>query len=263
MPAADVAAAKAMTKYLQDAASFLGLKKPDRVVLTKDIITSHPMASHDELETVVRELYALPQREFHYTALEVFSKAKKVWEPKASLDLARYMVVTEPWWDTVDMIASHAVGGLRAKFPADRQLKATVASWIADDSFWVQRASILHQLRFRDKTDESLLFASASHLLSNKRDPAEYSHARERFFLDKAIGWALRQYSTHNPEAVANYVAKHSSLMSKLTFREATRRLPADLRTELAPHADVGRKRAVRQARASESNSAAEDEHKK
>lgn len=47
----------------------------------------------------------------------------------------------------------------------------------------------------------------------------------EEFFIRKAIGWALREYSYVAPEAVRRFVDDHRERFSALTIREALKRL--------------------------------------
>jgi 3-methyladenine DNA glycosylase AlkD len=102
------------------------------------------------------------------------------------------MLITKSWWDTVDAVAADIVGRLVQRHPA---LVKTMDAWIADDNMWLQRTAILHQLRFKDQTDEKRLFGYCLKHGSQKE-----------FFIRKAIGWALREYSKTNPAAVKKFV---------------------------------------------------------
>ena len=50
------------------------------------------------------------------------------------------------------------------------------------------------------------------------------------FFINKAIGWVLRQYSATDPVWVANFITRHSQHMAPLSIREGAKRLPESLK---------------------------------
>jgi 3-methyladenine DNA glycosylase AlkD len=196
---ADPERARQMAAYMRDQFAFYGLPSPLRRELCKPFRRGRP-----DFESAVRALWSRPEREWRYFALELAEASRRYWTP-ATLDLWRFMVVTDSWWDTVDCIASRLVGGLLRSFP---QLTPAVDGWLDEEDFWLQRTALLHQLGYKEKTDPERLFGAARKLAGS-----------EEFFLRKAIGWALRQYSYVDPEAVTHFV-EHTS-MSNLSRREA------------------------------------------
>ena len=66
------------------------------------------------------------------------------------------------------------------------------------------------QLNWKGDTDETRLFS-----LCRSR-----AHETE-FFIRKAIGWALREYSKTNGPAVRDFVEKNRDSLSGLSIREA------------------------------------------
>jgi 3-methyladenine DNA glycosylase AlkD len=111
------------------------------------------------------------------------------------------------WWDSVDAIAAVVGDVLRGKH--DMMDEA-----LADADFWVRRIALLHQLGWRERTDAQLLF----------RYTLACAHERE-FFIQKAIGWALRDYAWHAPEAVRGFLAGPGSSLAALSRREAAKHL--------------------------------------
>ncbi|WP_281249083.1 DNA alkylation repair protein [Halobacillus massiliensis] len=101
-----------------------------------------------------------------------------------------------PWWDTVDTVAAQLCGGYFEKYPA--LLEPIIENWRRSNNLWVCRSSILLQLKKKENTDERLLFSTISHLCEERE-----------FFIEKAIGWALREYSKTNPAAVLNYIEQN------------------------------------------------------
>ena len=121
------------------------------------------------------------------------------------IDFLEYAIVTGNWWDTVDWI-NKMVGIHFMRYP-DLQ-HSYCQKWIDSDNIWLQRVAIIHQLTYKENTDQILLF----NLILRRKDSTE-------FFVQKAAGWGLRQYSKYNPEAVITFITDHPEL-SSLTKRE-------------------------------------------
>jgi 3-methyladenine DNA glycosylase AlkD len=201
--------AEGMSKYMRYLFPYLGLKKPLRASLTKDFFAQHALPKIDEWEDVVKELYALEEREYQYLAMDICEKMKKHWTI-GTLDLFEWMILNKSWWDSVDSIASKLVGHYFKKFP-DHKREITSA-WNEHENFWLRRSSIIFQLSYKEQTDEKLLFAHCLNCI----------HEQE-FFIRKAIGWALRQHARINPNAVKYFVNNHP--FSNLSKREALKHL--------------------------------------
>lgn len=148
-------------------------------------------------------------REERYCAIVLARMpAHRAHRTPAALPLFEEMIVTGAWWDYVDEIASHLIGELLERYP--RPVRATLTKWSRGDDMWKRRGAILAQLGFKSATDARTLFAWI-----------EPSLASNEFFLRKAIGWALREYSKHAPEVVSRYVDDHAKQLSPLSRREA------------------------------------------
>jgi 3-methyladenine DNA glycosylase AlkD len=202
---ADATEAVPMAAYMKHHFAFLGLKSPGRMELTRQFWKENGLPGPEELAAVVRELWALPEREYHYTALELLRRMSGTFRPD-DIALLEELIVTKSWWDTVDVIAGHLVGGLLERYPA--MIPDYTDRWISSDDIWLQRTALLFQLRYKHKTDSALLFQLAARCADSKQ-----------FFIRKAIGWALREYSKTNPDAVVRFVQE--TPLSPLSAREA------------------------------------------
>ncbi len=194
-----------MSAYMKGIAPFLGIPKPKRAAAQK-VLGVPPL---DDALDACRQLYALPEREFHYVATEVLRKYGPRFEPDA-LEAVKWFVQTHSWWDTVDDLTK-CVGGI---VRTHTFLESKLDEWVRDPDFWVQRAAILHQLGFGTHTDVDRLFRLCLVQASNKE-----------FFVRKAIGWALRDYAWTNPDAIRAFVEAHRSEFSPLTVREALKNI--------------------------------------
>lgn len=194
-----------MKQYMRNQFEFLGIKRPAQKALIKQFIAENGLPDLAQVESVVRELWSWPEREYHYIALAILDKQQKQLAPNV-VPLLEYLITTKSWWDTVDSIASHNVGKLLMEYPDRRDL--VIGNWRGSENFWLRRTTLLFQLGYKTQTDESLLFA----LVEQNKDSKE-------FFLQKAIGWALREYSKTAPEAVQAFVAERQ--LAPLSRREA------------------------------------------
>ncbi len=206
--AADAQRAVAMAAYMRDQFPFLGIPSPQ----VRQIMREAPLPKPTEaqLRETVLQLWELPEREFQYVACVHLRRHVKVCGP-GFLDVARHLIVTKPWWDTVDTLASHTVGPLVAANP---KLVATMDAWIDDENMWLARTALLHQLGYKAATDQARLFRYCERQIDH-RD----------FFIRKAIGWALREYARTDPEAVRAFVRSHEGALSGLSKREALKNI--------------------------------------
>jgi 3-methyladenine DNA glycosylase AlkD len=202
---ADEAKAAPMQAYMKNLFPFLGIKNPERMALTKAYIKEHGVPEGNELHSTVRKLWQLPEREFHYTAMVLLEKKVKGAEA-SRIDLIEELITTQSWWDTVDLLASHLAGKHFTLYP--ELIPAYTRRWIESDNMWLQRSAILFQLSYKQRTDVSLLFDFIHRTADSKE-----------FFIRKAIGWALREYSKTDEAAVRRFVAE--TKLSPLSSREA------------------------------------------
>lgn len=203
--AADPAKAGPMAAYMKNQFPYLGLQKPDRAALSRDFLKAKKAEPSVDFAFIER-CFALPEREFSYLALEYLDAVKKRLTPD-DLPFLEQLVQTRPWWDTVDTIAPIA-GDVLRRYPEVRE--AAAARWMAHDSFWMRRMSILFQLKYKAETDTALL----ERVILANCDTTE-------FFLNKAIGWALREYSKTDAAWVRVFIASHK--LHPLSVREGSK----------------------------------------
>ncbi len=208
---ADPAQAEPMAQYMRNKFPFFGIKSPARRALQANLWRQLGKPSIDLLPEIVAQLYAAPQRELQYAALDLLQKMRSKMTP-AYIPVLEDLVKQKSWWDTVDMIASNGLGYLLQKFPEFKMPRST--AWIESNNIWWQRTAIIFQLRYGQQTDWELLQA---HIL--------YRIESEEFFIQKAAGWALRQYAKYNPTAVLEFVETYAEQISPLTRREALKHL--------------------------------------
>jgi 3-methyladenine DNA glycosylase AlkD len=201
--------AKGMKAYLLNQFEFFGLKTPERRALCKAHYKQYPVKDLKELETIVKECFSLAQREFHYFGIELFAHHKKLWQP-SSIKMMEYCLQQKSWWDSVDGMASDWLGPYFKLFP--EQTISVTSKWNHSKNMWLQRSSVMFQKAYKKNTDTALL---SKYILN--------CSGSKEFFIRKAIGWALREYSKTDPEWVIQFVKQHT--LSPLSSREALKRI--------------------------------------
>ena len=190
---ADPQKAAPMKRYMRDQFEYLGIKVPEMGNLLRQHIREHGLPQLADLDSILRDLWALPQREFQYAANGLLEKFERQLPPEF-IETLEYLLVTKSWWDTVDTIAAGTLGVHFKRYPKVR--KKYLAKWRKSDNFWLRRATILFQLGYKKDTDFELLC-----------DIIRENLGSQEFFINKAIGWALRQYTRVDPQGVRNFVA--------------------------------------------------------
>lgn len=199
--------ARAMKAYMRGRFEFLGVKTPARRKAAKAFFKKHGGADIDW--RFVRQAWEHPFREMQYAALDYLETRKNLLRP-GDLPQLKKLAQSKSWWDTIDFL-DRLAGGIIAGFPETRPV---ILQWSRDADIWLRRLAIDHQLLRKDQTDQHLL----EQILVNNLNQTE-------FFINKAIGWALRDYSKTNPGWVKNFIRQHHGKMAPLSIREASKYL--------------------------------------
>ena len=202
---ADPISAEPMKAYMRNQFPYLGIKSTLRRQLQRDFFSKNGLPALDDLPTILLNLWALPEREYQYAGDDLLGKFENNLPPDF-IETIETLLTTKSWWDTVDSLAANAIGTHFTRFPAVRQSK--LETWRKSNNFWLRRACILFQLKYKNDTDFELLKALIRENLGSKE-----------FFINKAIGWALRAYTRVDPYGVRRFVAE--TPLSPLSAREA------------------------------------------
>jgi len=202
---------EAMENYMKNNFQFLGLKTDSRRGLFTEWYKKHEPEIKLDFRSIAQLLFEMPYREYHYCGMEVLIKAIKKKYRKEDIHLIEFFLINQSWWDTVDVVAKYLLGGYLQAFP--EEIQTVIERFSASDNLWLNRSAIIFQLSYKANTDFDLLKAEC------------YKHKDSKeFFIQKAIGWALRDYSRFNPEGVRTFV--ENTDLKPLSKREALRNLP-------------------------------------
>ncbi|WP_107688963.1 DNA alkylation repair protein [Neisseria wadsworthii] len=200
---ADPERAVPMKAYMKHRFDYLGISKPRLAKICKPLFKN---AAAEEVDwRFVEQCWANPHRELQYCALEYLKTMQKKLTLQDIPHLKK-LITEKSWWDTADVL-DRIVGGIALVYP---ETNAVLLDWSNSGNIWLRRVAIDHQLLRKDKTDTALL----EQIICNNLEQKE-------FFINKAIGWALRDYSKTNPEWVRAFIERYRSRMAKLSIREA------------------------------------------
>jgi len=198
-----------MANYLQNRFSCFGIKTPVRTEIQKKWFAQIKSAQFNHWD-IAFNLWNFDEREYHYIAIDLL---KKVPQKQMQIDDHKFLkeiLTTHSWWDSVDLIASNYVGKYFLQFP--EQIEPIIQKWSQDSNLWLNRTCLIFQLKYKDEVDFELL----------KQLIIKFQHHPD-FFIQKAIGWSLRQYSKFNPTDVKQFI--NAVQLKGLALREASKYL--------------------------------------
>jgi len=194
-----------MKKYLKNQFEFFGLRKVKREAAEKEFFSLNELPSYGQLDSFIGYLWNQPEREFQHFGLIMTKKYLKNATPDF-ISVIENMIKVKSWWDTVDFVAAHHAGGFFKKFPDLVSNRTRI--WMDSGNMWLQRSALLFQLKYKKETDFELMQSYILELAGSKE-----------FFIRKAIGWVLREYSKTDPERVIKFT--ESAPISNFSKKEA------------------------------------------
>ena len=200
--------AQRMSKYMLNKFEYIGIKTPERREIFKNFFKEYKNGEKIDWE-FVNKCWENKYREFQYVGADYLKNMKD----KLTIDdipKFKRLILEKSWWDTIDNL-DMTIGALALK---DSNVNKILLEWSLDENIWLRRIAIDHQLLRKEKTDIELL----EKILKNNLEQTE-------FFINKAIGWALRDYSKTNPEWVKSFIEKNKENMAKLSIKEASKYL--------------------------------------
>lgn len=203
---ADAQKAAEMSAYMRDLFPFLGVQTPVRKQVCRPFFKAakkEPGVDFAFTDVCWQNEY----REFQYVAKDYLELRQPQLAPGDIPKLREY-ITTKSWWDTVDGL-DKIVGGIALAHPS---VNETLVAWSKDDNLWLRRVAIDHQLGRKEKTDAALLALVIENNLGS-----------DEFFINKAIGWSLREYSKTDPAWVRAFMEKNRSRMAPLSIREGSK----------------------------------------
>lgn len=194
-----------MSAYMKNQFAFLGISASPRKEIENKIFKSLAKENIDFKFT--DKCYKNKYREFQYTAID-YLNFKKEYLNISHIEILKNYILTKSWWDTIDHL-DKIVGDIALR---DKKVNEILLNWSLDENIWIRRVAIDHQILRKEKTNTELL----EQIIINNFNQKE-------FFINKAIGWSLRDYSKTNPKWVRDFIKRHKNSMNNLSIREASK----------------------------------------
>lgn len=200
--------AKEMSAYMKNKFEFLGVDSKSRKNIENNIFKEYKKTEYIDFN-FTDKCFKSKYREFQYCAIDYLSLKKKYLN-KINIEKLKEYILTKSWWDSVDGF-HRIIGDIALR---DESVNLILLEWSLDDNFWLRRIAICHQLLRKNNTNNNLL----EEIIINNLNQNE-------FFINKAIGWVLRDYSKTNSKWVIDFINKHKDNMSNLSIKEASKYL--------------------------------------
>ena len=198
---------KKMSAYMKNKFVFLGIQKPKLKEIIKPYIKEGK--KHEINWKFIDICWKKNYREAQYVAVEYLDSLIKLLTDK-DLPNLKNLIVTKSWWDTTDSI-DEIVGNIILR---NKKLEKEMLKWSKDENIWLRRVSIDFQLQYKEKTNQKLF----EQIIVN-------NFGTDEFFINKAIGWSLREYSKTNKKWVKDFINKYKAQLHKLSIKEASKYL--------------------------------------
>jgi 3-methyladenine DNA glycosylase AlkD len=196
-------------RYMKNLFEHLGTDAKTRRKIMNTFIKEHGLPDSLKLKEFTFVLWEKPEREYQYIAIDVLQKlTKKLRE--TDIEWIEELITRKSWWDTVDGLAVSICGPYFQLYP--KKIIPATERWMQSGNIWLQRSALLYQLKYKKNTDTAIMAKFIEHLAGHRE-----------FFIRKAIGWVLREYSKTNKEWVRGFVDSH--VLSPLSYKEATKYL--------------------------------------
>lgn len=194
-----------MKAYMRGQYEYFGIASPERRIIFAEHRRNYGLMPDAQTNEIVKACWLASEREYQYFAMEMLNKVTRRYTPE-TIQLLEFIITEKSWWDTIDYIAANLVGSYFKKYP--ELIHSKTAEWMDSENMWLQRTCLIFQLKYKARLDTALMEGFIFKLKDSKQ-----------FFIRKAIGWILREYSKTNPEYVKNFVQNNT--LSGLSSNEA------------------------------------------
>jgi 3-methyladenine DNA glycosylase AlkD len=205
---ADAQNATNQKAYLKNQFEFLGIKRPELAQISKPVLAQLSTSTIDEIVDLVVNLHSYEYRE----GMQIGQIILKKWSKKLTIKhILRILELIDinPWWENCD---GYLVA-LKPIIKHNPEIKMQIFEVNKNSkSIWQQRFLLIMQLSLKEAFDEKL------YLKILKKN-----HQNDVFWIQKAIGWSLRDISTTKPDFVLNTIKQFNII--GLAKKEAIRKL--------------------------------------
>ena len=207
-------------RYLKSSAPFFGVTVPDTRRLTAPVASAFKQSG--DLRGAITfgtALWSTGAHEPKLAAAIIVSQCEAFYDDRV-WRLGRAWLNDIDNWALCDGIAPNLVGPFVCVSRRNhKSRRKEILRWTRDENPWIRRGALLATARsIRDAHEYQFTFDVCGKLLG---DPD--------YFVQKALGWMLRECAHHNPREVITFIQRHRANMRKSTITNAVSRLPKTL----------------------------------
>lgn len=204
-----------MRSYHKVERVYLGLSNPQLNDITKAWRRSYDAPTR---VAIAEGLWRTDIYEARLAAAKVLTQARIRPDDSAAWDLiASWCPDFDSW-----AIADHACMAGQKRLSADPDRLDTVATWITSDHMWTRRAALVSTLPWTKQNHPKPQELAARDRILGWAATLVSDHT---WFIQKAIGWWLRDLSRHDPDRTRAFVSTHGENMKPFAVKEALRHL--------------------------------------
>ncbi len=211
--------------YLHGEQVHLGVGQPALRATARELQRELGELAHARRLALLERLWAAGVYDLRALAVALVERWQRALIGEDLVWIERWLVEAETW-ALVDWLAVPILGTFVEREPD--LAHPVLDRWALDSNFWLRRAAMLALLvplrAGRGDFDRFAGYALA--MLPMTRE----SSAEARKFIDKAIGWILREVGRKRPELTRGFLDEHLAELAGLSVREATKSLPAEER---------------------------------
>ena len=195
-------------KYMKYQFKVLGVPAPERQKITKVFAKEFVNLCPRQVKKLLNSINST-EREFLYFKIAILENNMQIFMGLKNLKIIRDLLIEASWWDGVDTISGKVIHPLLLDLSKkDRTL--LLRKFSTDPNMWVRRSAIVSMVRIKDAVSS----ATITKVLERNLGTSE-------FFINKAIGWFLREHYFYDQKYVIGFCKKHQ--LNRVAQREVDR----------------------------------------
>ena len=207
-------------RYLKSELDHYGVTVPEIRKAARRFARERKDLSKNDLTRLTLELWDRDVYELRKLAVNILA-AKVSLLNVEDLEFLEQLLRRSYTWALIDDMSFNVVAPVLNEIDDSTLIRAR---WAQDEDFWVRRTAMLALLpRLRRGTEGWEEFTAYADAMLEEKE----------FFIQKAIGWILREVSKHSPDLVADWLQPRAGVASSVTIREAVKYLPEEQKAQL------------------------------
>lgn len=195
-------------KYMKFQFVMLGVPAKERQAITKYHIKDLKSLTPAQVKTILKSITST-EREFHFVKIAVLAQNLHIFKELKNISIIRSLIIEGSWWDSIDTISGKVISPLLHDL-SKTERASLLLDFAQDKDMWVRRSSIVSMVGTKDVVNDRI-----------KRAVLKKNLGSDEFFINKSIGWFLREEYFYNQRFVLDFSAKHR--LNRVAQREVDR----------------------------------------